>query len=97
MAHKINSPVLLTDFDKINESTLKEIQRLKAKNTLLIGGDKSISQSQESNLLIKGFKVKRISGKDRIDTSFEIAKEISNIKNQKNLTMHLLFTLPNQS
>ena len=28
LAHKINSPILLTDFAKINQSTLKEIQRL---------------------------------------------------------------------
>ena len=83
LAHKINSPVLLTDFDKINESTLKEIQRLKAKNILLIGGNQSISKSQESYLIKQGYNVKRISGKDRIDTSFEIAKEISNINKSK--------------
>lgn len=83
LAHQIKSPILLTDFDEINESTLKEIQRLKAKNILLIGGNQSISKSQESKLIKHGYKIRRISGKDRIDTSFEIAKEISNIKKSK--------------
>lgn len=83
LAHQIKSPILLTDFDEINESTLKEIQRLKAKNILLIGGNQSISKSQESNLIKHGYNVRRISGKDRIDTSFEIAKEISKINKSK--------------
>lgn len=83
LAHQIKSPILLTDFDEINESTLKEIQRLKAKNILLIGGNQSISTAQESNFIKHGYNVRRISGKDRIDTSFEIAKEISNIKKSK--------------
>lgn len=78
LAHKIKSPILLTDFDRINESTLKEIQRLKAKNILLIGGNQSISTAQESNFIKHGYNVRRISGRDRIDTSFEIANELSN-------------------
>lgn len=83
LAHQINSPILLTDFDKINPLTLNEIKRLNPTTIILVGGDKSISKSQESNLLNKGFNVRRISGKDRIDTSFEIAKELSNITKSK--------------
>lgn len=83
LAHKINSPILLTDFAKINQSTLKEIQRLKSTNIVLVGGTQSISKSQETNLIKQGYNVKRISGKDRIDTSFEIAKELSNLNQTK--------------
>ena len=51
LAHKINSPILLTDHDEINQSTLKEIQRLKTTNIILVGGTQSISKSQETNLI----------------------------------------------
>lgn len=83
LAHKINSPILLTDHDEINQSTLKEIQRLKAKNIILVGGNQSISTAQESNLIKQSHKVRRISGKDRIDTSFAIATELSNLNQTK--------------
>lgn len=83
LAHKINSPILLTDFDEINQSTLKEIQRLKSTNIILVGGTQSISKSQETNLIKQGYNVRRISGKDRIATSFEIAKELSNLNQTK--------------
>ncbi|MDU7501580.1 MAG: cell wall-binding repeat-containing protein, partial [Finegoldia magna] len=83
LAHKINSPILLTDHDEINQSTLKEIQRLKTTNIILVGGTQSISKSQETNLINQGYKVRRIYGKDRIDTSFSIATELSNLNQTK--------------
>jgi len=99
LAHKINSPILLTDFAKINQSTLKEIQRLKSTNIILVGGTQSISKSQETNLIKQGYNVRRISGKDRIDTSIQIAKsyiktsEFAILANQNNFPDSLSATV----
>ena len=84
LAKRLNCPILLTDYDELNASTLKEIKRLKSSNIILIGGKKSISNSQEQLLRSKGYNTQRISGKDRIDTSFQIATEVSKLNKNKN-------------
>ncbi|WP_297810316.1 cell wall-binding repeat-containing protein [uncultured Finegoldia sp.] len=84
LAKRLNCPILLTDYDELNASTLKEIKRLKSSNIILIGGKKSISNSQERLLCSKGYNTKRISGKDRIETSFQIATEVSKLNKGKN-------------
>lgn len=50
-------------------------------NIYIIGGAKAINPMLDSQFRKEGFNVKRIQGKNRIETSYNIAKEIKSIKN----------------
>ncbi|MBG0082202.1 cell wall-binding repeat-containing protein [Clostridioides difficile] len=78
LAGASNSPILLTKQNSIPNSTLKRLDKFK--KIYLIGGTNSISKNVENILKNKKIKVIRIEGKDRIDTSYNVAKEISNLK-----------------
>ncbi|MCI9976411.1 cell wall-binding repeat-containing protein [Clostridioides difficile] len=78
LAGASNSPILLTKQNSIPNSTLKRLDKFK--KIYLIGGVNSISKNVENILKNKKIKVIRIEGKDRIDTSYNVAKEISNLK-----------------
>lgn len=76
LAYKNDAPILLTQSNKLTDITKKEIQRLGAKNILVIGGTGSISESvfNELNALPGVTNVKRIGGKDRFEVSYNISK-----------------------
>lgn len=80
LARLKSAPILLTEKDKLNDLTGKEIDRLKAKNIIIIGGKDSISKDLEDKIVASGKKVERISGNDRKDTSKKIAEEVLKIK-----------------
>jgi uncharacterized repeat protein (TIGR02543 family) len=70
---KDKAPVLLTKRDELSTGVLNELKRLGAKNVYIVGGTGAVSTAVEDAL--KDFTVKRISGKDRVDTSYQIALE----------------------
>lgn len=74
-----NAPLLLTKSDTIPKSVKDELKRLKVKEVILIGGEMAINSTIETELNALGIKqagIKRISGKDRYQTSVNIAKEM---------------------
>ncbi|USK49608.1 Ig-like domain-containing protein [Bacillus sp. CMF12] len=79
LASAKDAPILLTTKNSLPEETLAEIERLKAKNIVLIGGSGVISDQIKSNLLSKGHTVTRIGGKTRYDTSLLIAQELDKL------------------
>ncbi|WP_010676949.1 cell wall-binding repeat-containing protein [Bacillus timonensis] len=74
LAYSLNAPILLTASNQLPVSTEKEINRLGAKNIILLGGKGSISETVEAQLQSQNFNVSRISGQNRYETSAEIAK-----------------------
>ena len=74
-----DAPILLTEKDKLNTETKKEITRLKAKNIYIIGGESVISDSVINELKSMNLTVERISGEDRYKTSLEVAKRLGDI------------------
>ncbi|WP_051599298.1 cell wall-binding repeat-containing protein [Metaclostridioides mangenotii] len=76
-----NAPILLTQSNKLNDQTRKEIERLKAKNVYIIGGENSVNKDVKNDLESRGYTVKRISGEDRYATSLTVAKELDKISN----------------
>lgn len=76
-----NAPILLTQSNKLNDQTRKEIERLKAKNLYIIGGENSVSKDVKNDLESRGYSVERISGEDRYATSLKVAKELDKISN----------------
>lgn len=86
LASGLNAPILLSESSRLD--ILKdEILRLKAKNIIIVGGTGSVTSKEESffkNLA----KVQRVSGKDRFETSLEVAKFVA--KTNKGLNKVIL-------
>lgn len=76
-AHLENAPILLTEANKLNSETKKEISRLKARNVYIIGGGSVVSDSVINELKSMNLTVERISGNDRYETSLAVAKKLN--------------------
>ncbi len=70
------APILLTDTYSTDDSVVREIERLKAKNVIIVGGVSSVGHSVETNMKSKGYNVRRLSGATRYETSAMIAQEV---------------------
>lgn len=80
------APILLTKKNTINDSTIKEIKRLGAKNIIIIGGENSISSDVFSSIP-KEINITRIAGEDRFETSWLIAKEVMKMNESNNVVI----------
>jgi putative cell wall-binding protein len=78
-ALKERAPILLTEKNKLNSETKKEISRLRPEDIYVIGGESVVSNSVINELKAMDINVERISGNDRYETSLEIAKKLVNI------------------
>ncbi|MGM7703016.1 cell wall-binding repeat-containing protein [Pseudalkalibacillus sp. Hm43] len=76
LAYQEDAPILLTDNDYLTQVTKDEIERLEANRVILLGGEAALSSRIESELNSMGLETKRISGKNRYETSVEIAREL---------------------
>ncbi|WP_174919224.1 cell wall-binding repeat-containing protein [Peptacetobacter hominis] len=74
LSGKLNAPILLTKKDSIPKATMDRLDRVS--NVYIIGGENAISKKVEEQL--KGKKITRIGGKNRIETSMKIAEKIGN-------------------
>lgn len=85
LAKKLNCKIIITPHNKIDGTIKNEFfntnkkQRAKVNNVYIVGGEKSISKNIEQQFSTIA-KVHRISGRDRYDTSVQLAKEIGNDK-----------------
>ena len=77
LAASKDAPVLLSPKDKLHDATKKELQRLKTKTVYLIGGESALDKNIEKELKNMGISTVRIFGKNRFETSVEIAKYIA--------------------
>ena len=76
LAGKENAPILLTQTNSIPQQTKSRLNSVK--KVYLIGGENAISNNIEDYLNMSGKEVTRISGKNRIDTSLEVARVVGN-------------------
>jgi putative cell wall-binding protein len=76
LSKKLDAPILFTNSKKLSQATEEEILRLKPEKVIILGGTAAVSQDIEDHLK-KSFKVQRIGGKDRYDTSKRIALELA--------------------
>ena len=70
----LDAPILLIGKGQISSEIKEEIKRLNAKNIYILGEKNSISKEIEDEL-DKDYKIKRLGGKDRYETSKIIMKE----------------------
>lgn len=82
LATMLDGPILLTEANALNPTTLAELRRLKVKEVVLVGGEIVLSPAVE-NALKKEFKVERLFGKSRYDTANEIAKRVQKLADNK--------------
>lgn len=87
IAAKLKAPLLLTKKDTLPSVVMDELKRLKVKKVIFVGGEQSISKSVE-NELAKTFKVQRVSGKDRYQTSIKLAEELNKTSKQENIIVN---------
>ncbi|WP_404335203.1 cell wall-binding repeat-containing protein [Planococcus rifietoensis] len=71
-----NAPLLLTKTDSLPQAVKDELKRLKVTEVTLIGGQGAISPMVEMELKDLKIKTTRISGKNRYETSVNIAKQM---------------------
>ena len=77
LAGALNCPILLVKKDSIPTDTLN---RLKGVDKIyIIGGENAISKNVETLLKNKKMVIERIQGKDRVDTSYNVAKKINSL------------------
>ncbi|WP_300282252.1 cell wall-binding repeat-containing protein [Peptacetobacter sp.] len=80
LAHLKNAPILLTKKTEIPKEVKNKINKLNVKTVYLIGGTNVLDENIEKELKDMNIKFVRISGKDRFETSMNIAKEIDKNK-----------------
>ncbi|WP_312258248.1 cell wall-binding repeat-containing protein [Romboutsia ilealis] len=73
----LNAPILLTKKDIIPSETEKRLKGVS--KVYIIGQENSVSKIVENNLRSKNIEVTRLGGIDRIQTSYEVAKEMKRI------------------
>ncbi|MFV9510492.1 cell wall-binding repeat-containing protein [Tepidibacillus sp. LV47] len=78
LAYKVNGPILLTESETLTPTTKTEIQRLKAKKAIIVGGTGVISTDVKDQLEAMGLQVTRWGGIDRYDTAYQIARQLGN-------------------
>lgn len=75
LSYALDAPILLTQgLDTIEPEVLAQIEALKAKNVVILGGEMVISKGIASSL--SSYNVSRIYGKTRYETCVAIAKEV---------------------
>lgn len=76
------APILLSSTNSLPAETLTEIQRLGARNVIILGGTGAVSSNVENTLRKKGLEIERIAGKTRYGTAAEIARRINTYKGE---------------
>lgn len=77
LASQKNCPILLVKENFPGKTTEKELKRLNVKTAYIIGGTNVVSTNVENELNSMNIDIKRISGKDRYETSIKIADIIN--------------------
>lgn len=80
LAYAMDAPILLVRKSKLDDATLEEIDRLKAKTVTILGGAVAISDAVRDTLESRGYRVERIAGEKRFQTAVLIAKALQAIK-----------------
>lgn len=72
----IDSPLLLTESNALNEDTRAELERLDVRAVFVLGGENAISSTVEQELEDEGYTVERLEGETRIETAIDIARTL---------------------
>lgn len=76
LAKVFNAPILLTDTSELSKSVKDKIKNIEAKKVIIVGGIGAVSQEIENEINNMNLQCERIGGKDRYETSINIAKRL---------------------
>lgn len=76
LAKQLDAPILLTDGKSLDPRVIKELERLRATNIVILGGEGLVTNNITASLDKVGYNWERIGGKDRYETSALIAERI---------------------
>ncbi len=77
LAAEYKAPVLMTQPNELNITTLSELKRLGVKHLLITGGTEAVSDKVVTALQTAGITdIRRFAGNDRYETSVKIAQEL---------------------
>lgn len=76
LAKKYGAPILLTGSQKLDSNTYSELNRLKVKTVIIVGGEGVVSPSIENKLKDMKIQTLRFFGIDRSATSVDVANNI---------------------
>ncbi|MDR1774695.1 MAG: cell wall-binding repeat-containing protein, partial [Clostridioides sp.] len=91
LANEKLAPVLLTNLDSVDDTTMNELRKIMPDEIIISGGPEAVSEKVKVQLE-KEFKVRRIWGKDRYGTAVEIGKEVRAITNNTDSAMLVVGT-----
>ncbi|WP_195430850.1 cell wall-binding repeat-containing protein [Clostridium sp. D46t1_190503_E9] len=74
LAKKYNAPIILVEGNKLNKEALNELKRLNVKKVFIVGGTGVVSTNVYTDIQNLGITVQRVAGKNRYETSYEVAK-----------------------
>jgi putative cell wall-binding protein len=77
LAHKYDAPVLLTMGRELPDASRMEIQRLGARQVVILGGPGAISDDVERELVEMDLDVQRLYGQDRFETAAIVAELVA--------------------
>nr|WP_263323715.1 cell wall-binding repeat-containing protein [Neobacillus sp. Marseille-Q6967] len=78
LAYQNNSPILLTEKNRLSDATKREIKRLKTEKVIILGGTSAVEKDVEKQLIAMGLKVERIAGENRFETARKIGEKVNN-------------------
>lgn len=70
------APILLTEVSRIPQATNEALATLGTERIILLGGPNAISPTVEAELRSRNFDVERIGGRDRFETSQQVAERL---------------------
>ena len=87
LASILDCPILLTinTEDGLEKEVAKELERLKAENIYIIGGENVVSQKIEKELGASGRNIIRLAGTDRYGTAVEVSKKLLELRRSRGL------------
>lgn len=81
-----HAPIFLFEKPDMMQRAINTMRSLDVKEVVIIGGEKSVPKSVEEKLKEKNFKVIRIAGRNRYETSTKLAKQLK-AKNKDNVVL----------
>lgn len=81
-----HAPIFLFEKTDMMQRAINTMRSLDVKEVVIIGGEKSVPKSVEEKLKEKNFKVIRIAGRNRYETSTKLAKQLK-VKNKDNVVL----------
>lgn len=84
LAAQLDSPLLLTDQDKLEQVTITEIERLDPSTIYIVGAEPAISKSVESSLRqnFPDSRIERVAGSHRYATAVKVAEEVASVSSK---------------